>query len=64
MTEAQLRAEGMKILRESLGLVESERFITLLLRERFDYTAWRETQWNDETVEDIGKIAREKGLVR
>ena len=62
MTETQLRTEGMKVLRESLGLVESERFITLLLREPFDYTAWRETQWNDETIDDIWNIAEKNNF--
>lgn len=62
MTETQLRTEDMKVLRESLGLVESERFITLILREPFDYTAWRETQWNDDTVDDHWIIAEINNL--
>ncbi|MDR0311472.1 MAG: hypothetical protein LBJ21_07790 [Acidobacteriota bacterium] len=37
-----LRREGFRVLSENLGLVEIERFVTLLLRERpTDYTEWR-----------------------
>ena len=62
MTEIQLRTEGMRILRDQLGLVESERFVALLLREKFDYTKWRETKWNDETVDELWERAKESGL--
>lgn len=30
--------EGMNALKDKLGLVDSEKFITLILRENFDYT--------------------------
>ena len=62
MTETQLRSEGMKVLRDNLGLVDSERFITLLLREPFDYTTWRESQWKDETIDDIWTVAENNGM--
>ena len=48
----------MKLLRSQLGLVESERFLTLMLREPFDYTRWRQTQWNDESVGTLAERAR------
>jgi hypothetical protein len=31
----------MRVLTENLGMIEAERFITLILREPFDYTTWR-----------------------
>jgi len=64
MTETRIREHGMKLLREGLGLVESEIFINLLLKDSFDYTEWQKDLWPNKTIEDIGKIAREKGLVR
>jgi hypothetical protein len=57
-TDLELRHDGMKILRTQLGLVESERFLTLMLRESFDYTQWRQDQWNDSTVADLAEKAR------
>ena len=57
-TDLELRHDGMKILRTQLGLVESERFLTLMLREPFDYTQWRQDQWSDSTVAELAKKAR------
>jgi len=40
-TDAEIRLQGMQALIVSLGLVEAERFLTALSRDRFDYTDWR-----------------------
>jgi hypothetical protein len=42
-----LRCEGMKILTEHLGIVETERFIMLMSREPLDYTVWRKNLFGD-----------------
>lgn len=39
MTELMTR--GMECLTETLGVVEAEEFISLVIRERFDYTKWQ-----------------------
>jgi hypothetical protein len=57
-TDIELRSDGMKLLRSQLGLVESERFLTLMLREPFDYTKWRQAQWSDESVATLAERAR------
>jgi len=57
-TDMEIRHDGMKLLRTQLGLVESERFLTLMLREPFDYTQWRQDQWNNSTVTDLAEQAR------
>jgi len=59
MTDTVLRKQGINILLENLGKVETERFIALLLREPFDYTEWRESLFVDMTVEEISKNAME-----
>ena len=41
MNNTVLLNTGMKHLSDKLGLVEAERFISLILREPFDYTQWR-----------------------
>ncbi len=38
MTKTQLRVEAMKLLNQGLGPVDTERFISLLSKDRFDYT--------------------------
>ena len=48
-TDSVVRTDGMQALREKLGIVDTERFIMLLLREPFDYTIWR-TSLNDENI--------------
>ncbi len=62
MTETQLRVEAMKLLNQGLGPVDTERFISLLSKDRFDYTEWREHLWDKVSVDDLWTMAREKGL--
>ena len=57
-TDMEVRVDGMKALIKALGPVEAERFVTLLNRERFDYTEWRKQQWPDETVATLAARAR------
>jgi hypothetical protein len=42
-----IRAEGMKILAEKLGIVNAERFITLIKREPVNYTEWQRCLYKD-----------------
>ena len=32
---------GMECLTEALGVVEAEQFISIVIREKFDYTIWQ-----------------------
>ena len=48
-TDSIIQKEGMDVLREKLGKVDTERFIMLLLREPFDYTEWRKSL-NEENI--------------
>ena len=59
ISDAEIRISGMQVLRDALGEVEAERFITLIHREHFDYTTWRRKLWPDRTVEDISSKAME-----
>ena len=63
MTESVLLKTGMQVLIEKLGTVEAERFVSLLLREPFDYTKWRaENLFVGMTVEEINTEAEKSGL--
>lgn len=57
-TDTDIRFEGLRALTQVLGTVEAERFIALINRERFDYTEWRKTQWQEESVETLANRAR------
>ena len=53
MQTSAILSAGMKLLRENLGLVETEIFIINIKNEGFDYTEWRENLWSDMTVEEL-----------
>ncbi|GMO43844.1 MAG: hypothetical protein Pg6C_05710 [Treponemataceae bacterium] len=55
--EMALRNEGMKVLIDSLGRVEAERFISLIIREPFDYTEWQRDLFNDLSVQELSRLA-------
>jgi len=55
--EMALRDEGMKILINKLGYVEAERFISLIIREPFDYTEWQRDLFNEMSVKELSSIA-------
>ena len=45
------------LLVDAPGAVGAERFVTLLLREPFDYTQWQRQLWPDLSVDDLSKAA-------
>ena len=57
ITDTEIKREGLKALSQSLGQVEAERFITLLLREPFDYAQWQETLFEGKSIEEISNAA-------
>ena len=52
-SDALIKSDGMRILAENLGIVEAERFITLILREPFNYTEWQRTLYGNMTVNEL-----------
>ena len=60
LAESVLRREGMKILKERFGLVETERFIALMNRESFDYTEWRRDMFEGMSVREISRLAMQE----
>jgi len=59
MTDMEIKLKGFQILTESLGDVEAERFITLIQREPFDYTKWRDGLDENLSIEEISHRAME-----
>jgi len=58
-SDTVLKKEGMKILAENLGPVKAERFITLMIREPFDYTEWQRDLFKDVPLDNFLKDAME-----
>ena len=57
ITDAEIKIRGIRALSEAMGHVEDERFISLILREPFDYTEWQKKLWPDQNVEELSKKA-------
>jgi len=56
-TDTEIRTEGFRALSSTLGEVEAERFITIILREPFDYTKWQRQLWRDKSVDELSQQA-------
>jgi hypothetical protein len=57
MTDTELKVKGFNTLVDTLGEVDAERFITLILREPFDYTKWQKNLWENRSMEEISRAA-------
>ena len=52
-----VRTEGMKLLLEGLGKVDAERFISLIIKEPFDYTKWQRDLFDGMNVRELSRDA-------
>lgn len=59
MNDAVLQQSAMKCLIKNFGNVEAERFISLIIKEPFDYTKWQENLYEDMSIEELSKAAME-----
>jgi hypothetical protein len=48
-----IMSAGMRVLRETLGTIETEIFITNIKNPGFDYTKWRENLWEDISLQEL-----------
>ena len=51
--------KGMKALESQLGIIEIEQFISVVNREKSNYTEWRKTLFDDMTIEEFSEAAAE-----
>ncbi len=54
---AEIIERGMSCLFDHLGPIETEKFISTILSERFDYTQWRIEAFEDETIHELNENA-------
>jgi hypothetical protein len=52
-TDTAICQAAMNILVQTFGPLDTERFISMVKRDTFDYTEWRRTQWNDITIDEM-----------
>ena len=59
MTDTVLKQSMMKHLRDNFGHVQTERFISLIIKEPFDYTKWQENLYDGMSIEELSRKAME-----
>lgn len=50
---------GMRCLQDQMGTVDAEYFISLIIREQFDYTKWQREYFDAKTPDEIRSEAIE-----
>lgn len=55
----EIMSRGMNCLIRQLGVVETEKFISIINREKFDYTKWQQDLFEGMTLEEINEAAAE-----
>ena len=56
---SDIMSEGMKCLVEKLGIVETEIFISNIIKEPFEYTVWQNEHFDGLTLEELNSDAVE-----
>lgn len=59
MNETVLKQSAMKCLIDNFGIVDAERFISLIIKEPFDYTKWQESLYEEMSVKELSNKAME-----
>jgi hypothetical protein len=57
-TDSEIINRGFETIFSSLGMVDAERFIMLIKRDKFDYTEWQRKLWPSESVETLSDKAQ------
>ena len=52
-SDVLIKSDGMRVLAEGLGIIEAERFITLILRDPFNYTEWQRNLYGNINVKEL-----------
>ena len=53
----EIMNRGINCLIQQMGVVEAEKFISIINREKFDYTKWQQHLFEDMTLESINEEA-------
>ena len=58
-TSVDIMEAGFACLVENLGVVDAERFVSMIKRENFDYTIWRREYFDKLDLDQISIEAKE-----
>ena len=53
----EIMNKGIACLIQQMGVVETEKFISIINREKFDYTKWQHQLFEDMTLEGLNEAA-------
>ena len=54
-TNAEILARGMKCLTREMEILEAEQFVSLIIREKSDYTRWQREYFDAKTPKEISR---------
>lgn len=57
-TDNAVKTVGMKLLFEGLGIVDTERFISLIKKESYDYTTWKRKLFDGMGVYELSNKSK------
>jgi len=57
MNDTILSRNAIKCLVDNFGIVQTERFIALMIKEPFDYTQWQKDLFNGMTTDELFNAA-------
>lgn len=61
MSSTELLDKGITCLIEKMGVIEAERFISIVIREKSDYTKWRQRYFENTDPDTFHSEAIEFG---
>lgn len=62
ITDTEIKLKGVEVLIAELGEVQAERFISLIMREPFDYTKWQRQLFQNNTISELSLAAMQSRL--
>ncbi len=57
ITDTEIKLKGFDALVKNLGEVTAERFIALIIKDKFDYTKWQKNFFSDADIETLSRQA-------
>lgn len=57
VSNMEIMNRGMTCLLEKLGAVETEQFISAIIREKFDYTKWQQQRFDSMSSDEFQQAA-------
>ena len=57
VSSTEIMNKGMSCLLEKLGVVETEQFISTIIREKFDYTKWQQQRFDSVSSDEFQEAA-------